>query len=318
MFWDFISLRPETTHQVCFLFGDRGTPDGYRHMNGYGSHTFKLVNAQGQAVYAKFHLKTNQGIKNLDPGKAHQLSGDDPDYSIRDLYDAIEDGQYPSWTMHLQIMTFEQAEKLRWNPFDLTKIWPQKEFPLIQVGRFTLNRNPKNYFTEVEQMAFAPANMIPGVEASPDKMLQGRLFSYVDTHRHRLGANYTQIPVNAPKTDVKRTTYTRDGPMCLFAQDGAPNYFPNSFNGPHECPSAIQPSFKLSGDVERYNSADEDNFSQVTNFWNNVLGPEERKRLATNIGGHMKAAKPAIRERALANFAQVHPDLAAMIKAAMA
>jgi len=269
-------------------------------------------------VYAKFHLITNQGIKNLDPAKAHQLGGDDPDYSIRDLYDAIEDGRFPSWTMHLQIMTFEQAEKFRWNPFDLTKIWPQKEFPLIQVGRFTLNRNPKNYFTEVEQMAFAPANMIPGVEASPDKMLQGRLFSYVDTHRHRLGANYTQIPVNAPKGDVKKTTYTRDGPMCMFAQDGAPNYFPNSFNGPHECPSAIQPSFKLSGDVERYNSADEDNFSQVTNFWNNVLGPEERKRLATNIGGHLKAAKPAIRERAVANFAQVHPDFAAMIKSAMA
>jgi catalase len=144
-------------------------------------------------------------------------------------------------------MTFEQAEKFRWNPFDLTKIWPQAEFPLLPVGRMVLDRNPTNYFNQVEQLAFAPANMVPGIEPSPDKMLQGRLFSYVDTHRHRLGANYAQIPVNCPKGDVKRATYTRDGPMCIFSQDGAPNYFPNSFNGPHECPSAIQQPFALSG-----------------------------------------------------------------------
>ncbi|OXA44125.1 catalase [Folsomia candida] len=314
MFWDFISLRPETTHQVCFLFGDRGTPDGYRHMNGYGSHTFKLVNAQGKPTYAKFHFKTDQGIKNLPADKAHQISADDPDYSIHDLYNAIAEGRHPSWTVHIQVMTYEEAEKFRYNPFDLTKIWPQAEFPLQPVGRMVLNRNPTNYFSQVEQLAFAPANMIPGIEPSPDKMLQGRLFSYVDTHRHRLGANYTQIPVNCPIPSVKRATYTRDGPMCIFAQDGAPNYFPNSFNGPHECPSAIQPTFNLSGDIERYNSADEDNFSQVTTFWNKVLGPEERNRLASNIAGHLKAATAAVRERAVANFSQVHPDFGALIK----
>jgi len=182
MFWDFISLRPETTHQVSFLFSDRGTPDGYRHMNGYGSHTFKFVNAKGEACYCKFHFKVDQGIKTLPADRAAELSGSDPDYAMRDLYDAIENGNPPSWTLKIQIMTFEEAERFRWNPFDVTKIWPQGEFPLIPVGKMVLNRNPKNYFAEVEQIAFCPAHFIPGVEASPDKMLQGRLFSYVDTH----------------------------------------------------------------------------------------------------------------------------------------
>lgn len=249
MFWDFISLRPETTHQVCFLFSDRGTPDGYRHMNGYGSHTFKLVNAEGNPVYAKFHFKTDQGIQNLSTEKADKLAGSDPDYSIRDLYNSISTGKHPSWSVYLQVMTYQEAENFRFNPFDLTKIWPQKEFPLIPVGRMVLDRNATNYFAQVEQVAFAPANMIPGIEPSPDKMLQGRLFSYVDTHRHRLGANYTQIPVNCPKAGVPRATYTRDGPMCIFSQDGAPNYFPNSFGGPHECPSAVQGKFNVTGET---------------------------------------------------------------------
>lgn len=172
MFWDFISLRPETTHQVCFLFSDRGTPDGYRHMNGYGSHTFKMVNAEGKAVYCKFHLKTDQGIKNLPPSQAAALEGADPDYSIRDLYNSIAEGRFPSWSFYIQVMTFEQAEKYKWNPFDLTKVWPHGDFPLIPVGKMVLDKNPENYFTDVEQAAFSPANMIPGIEASPDKMLQ--------------------------------------------------------------------------------------------------------------------------------------------------
>ncbi|GFO01647.1 catalase [Plakobranchus ocellatus] len=172
MFWDFISLRPETTHQVSFLFSDRGTPDGYRHMNGYGSHTFKLVNKDGKAFYTKFHCKTDQGIKNLMADKAGDLAGSDPDYAQRDLYNAIDDGNFPTWTMYIQIMTFEEAEKSKFNPFDLTKVWPQGEYPLIPVGRLVLNRNPKNYFAEVEQIAFSPAHMVPGIEPSPDKMLQ--------------------------------------------------------------------------------------------------------------------------------------------------
>jgi len=216
------------------------------------------------------------------------------------------------------VMTFEQAEKFRWNPFDLTKVWPQSEFPLIPVGKLVLDKNPENYFTQVEQLAFSPANMIPGIEASPDKMLQGRLFSYVDTHRHRLGANYTQLPVNQARDDVKKTTYTRDGPMCIYSQGGAPNYFPNSFNGPHECPSAVQPSFNVSGDVQRYNSADDDNFSQVDIFWKKVLGPDERARLVKNIAGHLRNASPAIRQRAIGNFGQVNPEFGNMLKAALA
>lgn len=219
MFWDFISLRPETTHQVMFLFGDRGTPDGFRHMNGYGSHTFKLVNDKGEAVYCKFHFKTDQKIKNLEVSTANDLAGSDPDYSIRDLYNAIATGNFPSWTAYVQIMTFEQAEKFEFNPFDLTKIWPQSQYPLIKYGKLVLDRNPGNYFAEVEQIAFAPSNLVPGIEPSPDKMLQGRLFAYSDTHRHRLGANHLQLPVNCPYR-VQKKNYQRDGPMNINENQG--------------------------------------------------------------------------------------------------
>lgn len=166
--------RPETTHQVLFLFSDRGIPDGYRHMNGYGSHTFKLVNDNGEPVYCKFHFKTDQKIKNLDVNRANDLSANDPDYSIRDLYNSIAKGEFPSWAFSIQVMTFEQAKTCKFNPFDLTKIWPQKDYPLIPVGKLVLDRNPNNYFAEVEQIAFSPANLIPGIEPSPDKMLQGK------------------------------------------------------------------------------------------------------------------------------------------------
>ncbi|RVE46856.1 hypothetical protein evm_008501 [Chilo suppressalis] len=245
MFWDFLTLRPESVHQVLYLFGDRGIPDGYRHMNGYGSHTFKLVNAQGVAHWVKFHYKTNQGIKNLPVDKAAELASNDPDYSIRDLYNAIGKGDFPSWTLYIQVMTMAQAETSKLNPFDLTKIWPHTEYPLIPVGKLVLDRNPKNYFAEVEQVAFSPANLVPGIEPSPDKMLQGRLFSYSDTHRHRLGANYLQIPVNCPYR-VKVTNYQRDGPQAINNQEGCPNYFPNSFSGPQEDSKPIGPGLPAS------------------------------------------------------------------------
>ncbi|CAB3377694.1 Hypothetical predicted protein [Cloeon dipterum] len=305
MFWDFISLRPETTHQVMFLFSDRGTPDGYRFMNGYGSHTFKLVNAKNEAVYCKFHYKTAQGIKNLSSQRAAELSAQDPDYSIRDLYNAIAKGDYPKYNMSIQVMTFEQAEKWKWNPFDLTKVWPHTEFPLIPVGQLVLDRNPSNYFAEVEQIAFSPSHLVPGIEPSPDKMLQGRLFAYADTHRHRLGANYLQIPVNCPYRS-RVANYQRDGPQCYTDnQAGAPNYFPNSFSGPQECPRGKDTSFKTVGDVGRYNSGDEDNFSQATDFWNKVLNADERTRLVNNIVDHLKDAADFIQDRAIKNFAQV-------------
>jgi catalase len=317
MFWDFISLRPETTHQVSFLFSDRGIPDGYRCMNGYGSHTFKMVNAAGEAFYCKFHCKTDQGIKNLDTDKAFTLSAADPDYSIRDLYNSIAQGQFPSWTFKIQIMTFEEAEKFRWNPFDLTKVWPQSEFPLIPVGRLVLDRNPKDYFAEVEQIAFSPAHLVPGIEPSPDKMLQGRLFSYVDTHRHRLGTNYLHLPVNCPYR-ARALNYQRDGPMT-FNTDyaGQPNYFPNSFSGPANVETAVESKFNLSGEVARYNTADDDNFSQVSNFWTKVLNEEERARLVENIAGHLKAAQPFIQDRAVKNFTQAHPDFGSRLRAAL-
>jgi len=257
MFWDFITLRPETTHQVMFLFSDRGIPDGYRFMNGYGSHTFKLVNDKKEAVYCKFHYKTDQKIKNLPTDKAGQLSADDPDYSIRDLYNAITTGEFPSWTFYVQIMTFQQAETYNFNPFDLTKVWSHTDFPLIPVGKLVLNENPKNYFTDVEQIAFSPSHLIPGIEASPDKMLQGRLFAYADTHRYRLGTNYLQLPVNCPYAKPKN--YQRDGPQNISTNDdGAPNYFPNSFNGPKDDAKYKNHIFSTSGDVARYNSADEE------------------------------------------------------------
>ncbi|CAH1389141.1 unnamed protein product [Nezara viridula] len=316
MFWDFISLRPETTHQVLFLFSDRGTPDGYRHMNGYGSHTFKLVNAKGEVHYCKFHYKTNQGIKNLSASRAAELGGSDPDYSIRDLYNAIANKQYPSWTWYLQVMTPKEAETSKINPFDITKVWSHAEFPLIPVGKMVLDRNPKNYFAEVEQIAFSPAHMIPGVEPSPDKMLQGRLFSYTDTHRHRLGANYNQLPVNCPYR-TKLSNSQRDGPMAYENQDGTPNYFPNSFNGPLPDPSSATSQFTVVGDVERHESGDEDNFSQATLFYRKTLKAEERKRLIENISGNLKDAADFIQERALKNFSKVDEEFGKLLKEAL-
>ncbi|XP_069101601.1 catalase-like [Argopecten irradians] len=308
MFWDFISLRPETTHQVSFLFSDRGTPDGYRKMNGYGSHTFKMINGESKPVYCKFVFKTDQGVKNLMADQAAELSKNDPDYAIRDLFNAISEGNFPSWSVFIQVMTFEEAEKVSYNPFDLTKVWPQGDFPLIPVGKMVLDKNPTNYFADVEQIAFSPAHMIPGIEASPDKMLQGRLFSYSDTHRHRLGSNYLQLPVNCPyKTSARN--YQRDGPQCFDNQGNAPNYFPNSFTGPQDDPKYLECPFKnSSGDVKRYETRDEDNFSQVTTFWNKVLTAEERRRLVENIAGHLKDAQEFLQRRTVHNFTQVHPD----------
>ncbi|KAF7667119.1 hypothetical protein LDENG_00075610 [Lucifuga dentata] len=314
MMWDFMSLRPETLHQLSFMFSDRGLPDGYRHMNGYGSHTFKLINAHGEPIYCKFHYKTDQGIKNLTVEEANRLASTNPDYAIGDLFNAIANGNFPSWTFYIQVMTFEQAEKFQFNPFDLTKIWPHKEYPLIPVGKMVLNRNPVNYFAEVEQMAFDPSNMPPGIEPSPDKMLQGRLFAYPDTHRHRLGANYLHLPVNCPRASV--ANYQRDGPMCMFDnQGGAPNYYPNSFSAPEILPRSLESKFKVSPDVARYNSADDDNVTQVRNFYTKVLNEEERERLCLNLAGSLKGAQLFIQKRMVESLKAVHPDYGNRVQA---
>jgi catalase len=308
MFWDFISLEPMTTHQVSFLFSDRGTPDGFRHMNGYGSHTFKMINSDGEPIYCKFHNKTDQGIKCFDREGAEEMTKVDPDYAIRDLFNAISQKEFPSWTMYIQTMTFEEAEKWEFNPFDVTKVWPHGDFPLQPVGKFVLDRNPKNYFAEIEQLAFSPSHLVPGIEASPDKMLQGRLFSYNDTQRHRLGPNYDQIPVNCPYR-VKVSNYQRDGAMSVLGnQEGAPNYFPNSFSGPTTSSKGEMSSYPVSGDVARYNTTDDNNFTQVTDFWRNVLDEDEKERLVGNIAAHMKNAQKFIQDRAIANFTAVDAE----------
>jgi len=315
MFWDFITLRPETSHQVSFLFSDRGTPDGYRFMNGYGSHTFKLVNAQGKPVYCKFHFKTDQGIKNLSAKRAGELAGENPDYALEDLYNAIANGNFPSWSLYIQVMSIEEAEKSKFNPFDVTKVWPHSEYPLIPVGRMVLNRNPTNYFAEVEQIAFAPAHLIPGVEASPDKMLQGRLFSYPDTHRHRLGANYLQLPVNCP---FKARNYQRDGPSTMTDNgNGAPNYFPNSFSGPNHHKDYLETPAPVTGDAKRYDTGNEDNFSQCGVFWRNVLDEGAKSRLIENISSHLINAAEFIQDRAVANFTKCDADYGRRLKEAL-
>jgi catalase len=235
------------------MYGNRGTPYSYRHMNGYGSHTYKMVNAQGQVHFVKFHLKTNQGVKNLRRVEAIEMNGKDPDFATRDLFQSIQRGEFPSWSLYIQAMTPEQAESYRFNVLDVTKIWPHSDFPLIPVGQLVWNRNPTNYHQEVEQSAFSPAHLVPGIEASNDKMLQGRLFSYVDTHRHRLGANYSNIPINCPFR-ARVATHTRDGPMRTDGNSGNDkNYFPGTYeNCPQPDPSAAMSREALVGEVARH------------------------------------------------------------------
>ncbi|XP_011496239.1 PREDICTED: catalase [Ceratosolen solmsi marchali] len=310
MFWDFATLRTEITHQLMILFSDRGIPDGYRHMNGYGSHTFKLVNCNNEVVYCKFHYKTDQGIKNLLDDKATHLASTDPDYAIRDLYNAIECKNYPSWTFYIQVMTIAQSETFKWNPFDITKIWPHADFPLIPVGTLVLNKNPDNYFNHVEQVAFNPAHMVPGIEPSPDKLLQGRLFGYGDAHRHRLGPNHLQLSVNCPfKMINQMINYQRDGLMTINNQGSGPNYYPNSFCGPEQYPAAHQSTFFLSGNADRYEPLNEDDFGQPSIFWRRVLNAEEKKRFVNNLVDHLKYASTFLIERAVCNFTHVDIEL---------
>ena len=311
--WDFMSQRPESIHQFSFLFSNRGLPNGYRHMNGYGSHTFVNTNARGDVTYVKYHFKTNQGISNLPPN--HTIT--DADYATRDLYNAIATKNFPSWTMYIQTMTPTQAKECSFDPFDLTKVWSHKDYPLQPVGIFQLNENPTDYFAQVEQVAFSPSHLVPGIEPSQDKMLQARLFSYPDTHRHRLGANYAQLPINQPIHHGKTNNYQRDGPATYVVPNGSPNYFPNSFHGPQPDVSKGQwhiPTYE-NASIKRVDTGyTEDNFSQCRDFYLNVLNEEERYQLTHNIAQHMSGvADPRIVQRALAHFASVTPDYAQRI-----
>jgi catalase len=303
MFWDFLSLTPESVHQVTILFSDRGTPKSFRYMNGYSSHTFKWYNDQGEFFWVKYHFKTEQGIQNLTRQEAEIMKGKDSDHATRDLFGFIARGEYPSWRLEMQIMTPAQAEAYRFDPFDVTKVWPHKDVPLMVVGRLVLNRNPENYFAEVEQSAFSPANFVPGIAASPDKMLQGRLFSYHDTHRHRLGPNYHLLPINAPRA-ANVDNYQRDGFMRFDGNfGGKPNYYPNSFEGPEPKPGIGEPPFEVSGKAARQKYIHpNDDYVQAGDLFRKVMKDMDREHLVGNIVDHLSGARKRIQYRQSAVF----------------
>ncbi|KJE90124.1 catalase [Capsaspora owczarzaki ATCC 30864] len=316
MFWDFLSQTPESCHQVSILFSSRGTPDGYRHMHGFSSHTLKMVNAKGAQNFVKFHFKTEQGVKNLTPEQANKLKAENPDYATQDLFDSIEKGNYPSWKVCIQVMPLADVPKQAFNPFDVTKVWSQKAYPLQEIGRMVLNRNPENYFAEVEQAAFSPSHMVPGIEPSPDKMLQGRLFSYPDTHRHRLGANYLQIPVNCPYA-ARVSNHQRDGFMAINGNGGKlPNYEPSSFGGPKEDKTTTDASpYEVSGTVGHHPPAwkNQDDFKQAGDLYR-LLSAEEKTALVNNIVGHLSGAKKHLQKRQVEIFRKCDSDYGARIE----
>lgn len=308
--WDFFSWHPESAHNVGILNSDRGTPDGYRHIHGFGSHTFKWVNSNGEVFFVKFHFKTDSGIKNLPAAEALRITGTDPDYATRDLFQHIKSGKTATWTCNVQVMPEADAATYRWNVLDVTKVWPHGDYPLIPFGKIVLNRNPNNYFAETEQAAFNPGNLVPGIEPSNDRVLQGRLFSYPDTHRHRLGANFNQIPINCPYR-AKVSNHQRDGPATVNGNYGSlPNYEPNSFGlGPRANSSYGSAPFKVSGMVQRYVPAHpNDDFAQPGVFFRKVLTNEKRDILISNIVVHLKQANRDVQERMVKIFHKVDPE----------
>jgi catalase len=308
--WDFWSLSPESLHQVTILMSDRGLPKSLRHMNGYGSHTYSLINAKNERFWVKFHFKTRQGIQFMTNEEAQAVVAKDRESSQRDLFEAIERGEFPKWRFCVQIMPEKDAETYRWHPFDVTKVWPHKDYPLMDVGELELNRNPENYFAEVEQSAFSPSNIVPGISWSPDKMLQARIFSYADAHRYRIGTHYEMLPVNRPKAAVN--TYHRDGPMRFDAPKGPDAYYePNSFGGPAQDARFAEPPLKISGDADRYNHREgNDDYTQPGNLFR-LMNPEQRQRLFKNIAAAMAGVPEEIVQRQLVLFHKADPAYAA-------
>ena len=304
MQWDFWSQVPESLHQVTILFSDRGIPAGIPFMNGYGSHTFSFINDKDERFWVKFHFKTQQGIKNLSPEEADRLAGEDPDYHTMQLFKAIEKGGFPKWKLFVQIMPETEAENYRWNPFDLTKVWPHADYPLMEVGILELNKNPQNYFAEIEQAAFSPANVVPGISFSPDKMLQARLFAYADAHRYRLGTNYERLPINQPHATKVNNPYQRDGSMRYDDNGGpGPNYEPNSFGGPTEDPSVKEPPLKISGNADHYEQKRgvDDDYVQPGDLFR-LMSAEQQDYLVNAIAGSLKKVPKDIQERMLKHF----------------
>ncbi len=317
MMWDFWTLSPESAHQVTILMSDRGTPRTYRHENGYGSHTFLWENAGGERFWIKYHFKTDQGVENFTDAEAHAMAAEDPDYHRADLWSAIESGDHPSWTLEVQVMGFEEAADYRFNPFDLTKVWPHGDYPPVKVGRMVLDRNPENFFAQIEQAAFEPANMVPGIGPSPDKMLLGRLFSYPDTHRHRIGPNYLQLPVNQPRVEVH--SYNIDGPMRYRHSGSQPTYSPNSYGGPQADPTAELPYWSVeAGEIIRSAYTphrEDDDFGQAGTLYRKVMSDTDRDHLVSNIVGHASKpdVQPDVQSRVVDYWRQVDEDLGARV-----
>ncbi|MFF5786086.1 catalase [Streptomyces sp. NPDC012693] len=309
--WDFWAHAPEATHQITWLMGDRGIPASYRHMNGYGSHTYQWTNEAGEAFFVKYHFKTNQGIRSLSADQAAELVGKDANSHQTDLLQAIERGVNPSWTLYVQVMPAAEAVDYRFNPFDLTKVWPHADYPLQRVGRLVLDRNPDNVFAEVEQAAFSPNNFVPGIGPSPDKMLQGRLFAYADAHRYRLGVNHTQLPVNAPRATVAEN-YGRDGLMAT--RQGSrydKNYEPNSYHGPAQTDAALSAPLAIhgwTGTHEAPQHTKDDDFFQAGELYR-LMSEDEKGRLIANIaGGLSQVSREDVIEKNLAHFAAADPE----------
>lgn len=324
MMWDFWSLNPESLHQVLILMSDRGTPYGYRHMNGYGSHTYSMFNKKNERVWVKFHFKTMQEIKNFTNDEAVEMKGLDPDFAQRDLVEAIDKKNFPKWAMKIQVMTDEQATKFTFNPFDLTKVWPHGDFPLIDVGTLELNMIPKNYFADVEQSAFAPAHAVDGISYSPDKMLQGRLLSYPDAHRYRLGVNYEQIPVN--KCPYMVANYERDGHMRVDGNgEDAPNYFPNSFDDIEVDKEYAEPAMALDNSLadwyDRNAPGEDDHYTQPGLLFNKAMNDYDRHNLVSNIAGAMSGItgekKELIINRQLCHFFRADAKLGTAVAKAL-
>ena len=316
--WDFWSLSPETMHQVTILMSDRGIPASYRHMHGFGSHTYSFINDKNERFWVKFHFKTRQGIKNLTNDEAAQIIAKDRESNQRDLFESIEKGDFPSWDFKIQIMTQDQAKSVKFNPFDLTKTWSHKEFPLIDVGVMTLNENPKNYFNEVEQAAFSPSNIVPGISFSPDKMLQARIFSYPDAQRYRIGTHYAQLSVNRPISEIN--TYVTGGAMNngMYELDDKAYYEPNSFGGGKEDRSLLEPDINLEGAMQRYDhrAEDQDYYSQPRALFA-LMNDNQKSQLFSNIAESMAGVSEAIKERAIGHFEQISPEYANGVKAAL-
>lgn len=307
--FDFWTHTPESLHQITILFSDRGTPDGYRHMNGYSSHTYKWVNEKGEVHYVKYHFKTDQGIKNFTAKQAAELMATNKDYATQDLFDNIAKGNFPSWTWYVQLIPEKEGENYKFDIFDVTKVVPHGDYPLIPVGKIYLNRNPENYFAEVEQSAFAPTHVVPGIEPSADKMLQGRLFSYPDTHRHRLGANYDQIPINCPYR-ARVANYQRDGLATVNGNQGSgPNYEPNTLGGPVQDPTKKQQQFPVTGLAGRYpHQHPNTDYEQPRTLFRKIMTETDRTHLIENLVGALGGARRDIQERMIKLFYKVDPE----------